>query len=82
MHEAAFYEWGAVPDEILELTSLVGPRSWVAERIAAYKEAGVTQLQVSPITPARFKAGAEHGFNWHADPSTADLIAEVKQLAG
>ena len=52
------------------------------ERIAAYREAGVTQLQVSPITPARFKAGAEHGFNWHADPSTADLIAEVKQLAG
>ena len=29
-----------VPDEFLELTSLVGPRSWVAERIAAMRRGG------------------------------------------
>ena len=38
-----------VPQEFLDLTSLIGPRSWVAERIAAMREAGVTHLQVTPI---------------------------------
>ncbi len=38
-----------VPDELLALTSLVGPRSWVAERVAAMREAGVTDLQVTPM---------------------------------
>jgi F420-dependent oxidoreductase-like protein len=39
----------AVPDEFLELTTLCGPKSYVAERIAAFKEAGVTHLQVHPL---------------------------------
>ena len=30
---------------------LVGPRGWVKERIAAYREAGVTMLQVNPVGP-------------------------------
>ena len=34
----------AVPRELLANTNLVGPESHVAERIAAYKEAGVTHL--------------------------------------
>jgi F420-dependent oxidoreductase-like protein len=38
-----------VPAEFLELTSLVGPASYVKERIAAYKEAGVTVLNVMPV---------------------------------
>ena len=38
-----------VPEELLELTSLIGPRGWVAERVAALREAGVTHLQVTPI---------------------------------
>jgi len=38
-----------VPDEMLELTSLCGPASYVAERVEAFKAAGVTHLQVSPI---------------------------------
>ena len=38
-----------VPDELLEATSLCGPESYVAERIAAFREAGVTHLQVLPI---------------------------------
>ena len=39
----------AVPDEFLELTTLCGPESYVAERVAAFKAAGVTHLQVHPI---------------------------------
>jgi hypothetical protein len=39
----------AIPDEFLELVSLCGPTSYVAERVAAFREAGVTHLQVHPI---------------------------------
>lgn len=39
----------AVPAEFLELTTLCGPRGYVEERIAAFKAAGVTHLQVHPI---------------------------------
>ena len=42
----------AVPAEFLELTTLCGPKSYVAERIAAFKSAGVTHLQVHPIPMA------------------------------
>ncbi len=38
-----------VPLELLEMTNLVGPASYVRERIAAYAEAGVTDLQVVPV---------------------------------
>jgi F420-dependent oxidoreductase-like protein len=41
----------AVPAELLEKTSLIGPRSYVAERVAAYREAGVTVLNVTPVGP-------------------------------
>ena len=39
-----------VPLEWLEAGNLVGPASYVKERIAAFKEAGVTSLQVSPAS--------------------------------
>ena len=39
----------AVPAEFLELTTLCGPASYVAERIAAFANAGVTHLQVHPL---------------------------------
>src|SRR6476620_903048 len=35
--------------ELLELGNLVGPESYVKERIAAFREAGVTNLQVIPV---------------------------------
>jgi F420-dependent oxidoreductase-like protein len=38
-----------IPREFLELTNLVGPEGWVRERIAAYREAGVSVLNVVPI---------------------------------
>ncbi|WP_129668660.1 LLM class F420-dependent oxidoreductase [Phytoactinopolyspora endophytica] len=41
----------AVPDELIRLTNLVGPESWVTERVAAYREAGVTSLHVTPVGP-------------------------------
>jgi F420-dependent oxidoreductase-like protein len=39
----------AVPAEMLEKTNLVGPPGYVKERLAAYKEAGVTHLSVNPV---------------------------------
>ena len=39
----------AVPPEFLELTTLCGPEGYVRERLAAFKAAGVTHLQVHPI---------------------------------
>jgi F420-dependent oxidoreductase-like protein len=39
-----------VPVEWLEAANLVGPASYVKERIAAFAEAGVTNLQVMPAT--------------------------------
>ncbi len=40
-----------IPSEWLELSNLVGPRSYIKERIGAFKEAGVTVLQVNPVGP-------------------------------
>jgi F420-dependent oxidoreductase-like protein len=57
-----------VPDELLEATSLCGPESYVAERIAAYRDAGVTHLQVTPIPVG--------------DQKPVDLVGTVKELAG
>jgi F420-dependent oxidoreductase-like protein len=57
-----------VPPELLELTSLCGPESYVAERIAAFGDAGVTHLQVAPVPVG--------------DQRPADLIATVKELVG
>jgi F420-dependent oxidoreductase-like protein len=56
----------AVPAEFLELTTLCGPRSYVAERIAAFKSAGVTHLQVHPVPVA--------------GQTSASLIEAVKEL--
>jgi len=39
-----------VPLELLEMCNLVGPESHVKERIAAFGEAGVTNLQITPLT--------------------------------
>jgi F420-dependent oxidoreductase-like protein len=40
-----------VPAELLELTSLIGPASYVRERVEAFRAAGVSQLNVLPIGP-------------------------------
>jgi F420-dependent oxidoreductase-like protein len=58
----------AVPEELLASVSLIGPKSFVAERIAALAEFGVTNLMVTPIPTG--------------DQRPADLIAVAKDLAG
>lgn len=58
----------AIPDEILRLTSLCGPASWVAERVAALEEAGITHLQVTPIPTG--------------EQTPAQLIGQVKEMVG
>src|SRR5699024_3258565 len=41
----------AVPDELVRAISLIGPRSYVAERIEAFREAGATTLTITPLAP-------------------------------
>ncbi|MEV6578818.1 LLM class F420-dependent oxidoreductase [Streptomyces sp. NPDC051582] len=45
----------AVPDEFCELMTLCGPEGYVRERVEAFREAGVTMLNVTPVgaEPAR-----------------------------
>jgi F420-dependent oxidoreductase-like protein len=38
-----------VPDALLEATSLCGPEGYVKEKIAAFAEAGVTHLNITPL---------------------------------
>jgi F420-dependent oxidoreductase-like protein len=38
-----------IPLDFLEATNLVGPESYVKERIEAYRESGVTNLQIMPV---------------------------------
>ena len=41
----------AVPASLLARTSLIGPESYVAERMAAMRAAGVTTINVTPLAP-------------------------------
>ncbi len=43
----------AVPDELVRAVSLIGPESYVKERVAAFAEAGVTTLNVTPLAADR-----------------------------
>ncbi len=58
----------AVPAEFCELTTLIGPKSYVAERIAAFEEAGVTHLGVHPLP--------------QLGQTNASLIETVKDIVG
>ena len=40
----------ALPEELIDLVTLAGPAEHVAERVAAYREAGVGTLSVSPMS--------------------------------
>jgi len=59
---------GLIPQELLEHVSLIGPTSYVAERVAAMKESGVTTLNVAPMAST------------HA--ARIALIEQIKDLAG
>jgi F420-dependent oxidoreductase-like protein len=43
----------AVPDELVQHVSLIGPQGLVKERLAAYADAGVTTMLVHPLTTDR-----------------------------
>jgi F420-dependent oxidoreductase-like protein len=43
----------AVPDELVRSVSLVGPRGFVKERLAAYADAGATTLLLQPLSGDR-----------------------------
>lgn len=43
----------AVPDELVRAISLIGPRGFVAERVAAFADAGVTTLLITPVSTDR-----------------------------
>jgi F420-dependent oxidoreductase-like protein len=57
-----------VPAELLEKTSLIGPKGYVAERLAALTETGVTTLNVTALAPTH-------------EARVAD-IAAIRELAG
>jgi F420-dependent oxidoreductase-like protein len=56
-----------IPQELLENVSLIGPKSYVAERVAAMKESGVTTLNVAPM-------GATHA-------ERVALVEQIRDLA-
>ena len=39
----------AIPDELIDMVSLCGPRDVVRDRLAAYRDAGVGTLAVAPM---------------------------------
>jgi F420-dependent oxidoreductase-like protein len=41
--------WAALPDELIDLVTLCGPKDVVRERLAVYREAGVGTLMVTPM---------------------------------
>ena len=57
-----------VPAELIERTSLIGPEGFVADRVAALKESGVTTLNVTPLAAT------------HAE--RVALIEKIRDLAG
>jgi len=57
-----------IPQDLLEHCSLIGPKSFVAERVAAMKESGVTTLNVAPMAST------------HAE--RVALVEQIRDLAG
>ena len=43
----------ALPDELVRAVSLIGPEGHVAERLAAFAEAGVTVVNAQPLDDTR-----------------------------
>lgn len=61
----------AVPREFLDATALIGSRDRIRDRLAAYAEAGVTTLSVSPTGPSMERRRA-----------TLAVMADLLQEAG
>lgn len=59
---------GAIPDELIDMVSLCGPREVVRDRLAAFRDAGVGTLMVTPMA-------------WTSEDRIAQLQA-IAELAG
>lgn len=57
----------ALPDQLIEELTICGPEGYVQERLAAYEEAGVTDLMVAPAPVG--------------DQTPQDVVRAVKRLA-
>ncbi|MGY1742716.1 MULTISPECIES: LLM class F420-dependent oxidoreductase [unclassified Blastococcus] len=57
----------ALPEELVRGVSLIGPRGYVAERVAAFAEAGATTLNATPL-------GEDH-------PTRLASVAALRELA-
>jgi F420-dependent oxidoreductase-like protein len=49
----------AVPDALIDEMALVGPREWIAERLAAWRESGATELLISARDEGTLRTIAE-----------------------
>ncbi len=58
----------AIPDDLIDMVSLCGPRDVVRDRLAAYRDAGVGTLMITPMA-------------WTTDERIAQLRA-ISELAG
>ena len=58
---------GMIPQDLLESVSLIGPNSYVAERVEAMRESGVTTLNIAPMAATHAQRLA--------------LIEQIKDLA-
>ncbi len=65
----------ALPDELVRAVSLIGPEGYVAERIAAFAEAGVTTLALQPLAPDRAGPAAHRGDRCAAWPASERRVA-------
>ena len=70
----------AVPDALIDLVSLVGPRERVADRLAAFREAGVGTLIASPVAASKRIRSRRCGswLSWRLDPTTQGLSRRVR----
>ncbi|HXP54870.1 MAG TPA: LLM class flavin-dependent oxidoreductase [Streptosporangiaceae bacterium] len=64
----------ALPDQLVRGVSLVGPRSRVAERVAAFAEAGVTTINASPV-------GIDHATRLASIAALAELVSDSGKRA-
>ena len=70
----------AVPDELVRAASLIGPESYVAERIAAFAEAGVTHADAA--APRRQPRGPPEDRGDDEAPRPAERADATVRLAG
>ncbi len=60
----------ALPDELIDMVTLCGPRAFVAERLAAFRDAGVGTLIASPVA-----------FGGEQQIAQLETLAELAELA-